>query len=57
MDYGFEYVEAHGIVLEKDYKYTARDGTCKTNTGAFKNKSHKDVPRGDVNALAAAVTV
>jgi len=57
MDNGFEYVEVNGITLEEDYKYTARDGTCKTNTGAFKNKSHKDVPRGDVESLAAAVTV
>jgi len=46
MDYAFEYVEEHGIPLESDYKYTARDGYCKSNVKTQKvNTKFVDVPR------------
>lgn len=32
MYYAFQYYEQHGACLEKNYKYTARDGTCKDST-------------------------
>jgi len=44
MDYAFEWVETHGIPTESSYPYTARDGSCKTFTSAFKDSSFVDVP-------------
>jgi len=44
MDYAFEWVETHGIPTESSYPYTARDGSCKTFTSAFRDSSFVDVP-------------
>ncbi len=43
MDYGFEWSE-NGVPKEEDYKYTGRDGQCKSFTPAFKNIGFVDVP-------------
>lgn len=55
MDDAFQYVQANGITTEDAYPYTAVDGTCQTQGGAFKNGGYQDVPQGDVDQLAAAV--
>jgi C1A family cysteine protease len=55
MDYGFTYVKSNGITTEDAYPYTAQDGTCSTDSGAFKIGGYTDVAAGDVNQLAAAV--
>lgn len=55
MDYGFTFVQANGITLESAYPYTAQDGTCSTQTGAFHIGGFSDVAAGDVTQLAAAV--
>jgi len=36
MDYAFEYVKDHGIVIETKYPYKATEGTCKIDEGSFK---------------------
>ena len=45
MDTAFQYIEINPLMLEADYPYTARDGTCKYNRtkGVGKVKSYKDV--------------
>jgi len=57
MDYGFKYIKDHGIVHEKEYKYTARDGRCKVKKGNFTISGWTDVPQGNVDELAKAVTM
>jgi len=42
----FKYVQAHGIVLESQYPYTAKQGTCSQNAGPFKNTGEKSVVGG-----------
>jgi len=53
----FEHLKKIGSVLQKDYPYTARDGTCQETKkqGQVKVKSYKHIPSGDQNALAAAI--
>jgi hypothetical protein len=53
MDSAFKYVKDHGITTESAYPYTAKDGTCKTFTPAFKNTGFVDV-RG-CSSLATAL--
>jgi len=55
MDYAFQYVIDHGITTESAYPYTAYDGSCQAQGGAFKISSFSDVSQGDVDQLAAAV--
>jgi len=48
MDYAFEFVKKEGICKESDYKYTAKDETCKTTCKeALKISSYKDVASED----------
>jgi C1A family cysteine protease len=60
MDYAFSYlIKFGGSNLEKDYKYTARDGTCQASKYS-KNcpiTSFVDVKPGDENALGDAVAM
>lgn len=42
-------------MLEKDYKYTAKDGTCQSGTGAVGVKSYATVPNNDAAQLKAAL--
>jgi hypothetical protein len=48
MDNAFKYFEDNSTILEKDYAYTAKDGTCeqegKTTTGVKVSK-FTDVPK------------
>jgi hypothetical protein len=45
MDYAFTYLKTHSIELEKDYRYTAEDGTCKYTAakGVVKTTGYVDV--------------
>jgi hypothetical protein len=58
MDQGFQYIISNGgIDTEKDYAYTAQDGTCNTSKQSKKIgkiTSFVDVPAGDEVALAKA---
>lgn len=56
MDYGFQYAKDHGLELESDYGYTARDGSCKFDSSsvAFTIGGYTDVGQSD-SQLAAAV--
>jgi C1A family cysteine protease len=58
MDYAFQYlIKAGGSSLENDYKYTARDGSCKASQYS-KNSAitgFKDVAGNDENALGDAI--
>jgi cathepsin L len=59
MDSAFEYLikSAGGIEAEEDYKYTARDGSCKFDKSKIKVsiKAYKDIPKGNENALQTAI--
>jgi len=58
MDTAFQYIETNPLMLESDYPYTARDGTCKYQKakGVGKVKSYKDVsPDGTGASLKAAL--
>ena len=54
----FKYVKAHGIQTESQYPYTARNGRCQDTqqTPTFTLKGFSDVPQGDSDQLAAAVS-
>ena len=56
MDYAFQYVIAKGITTESAYPYTAADGSCKTDSGAFKISKYTDVKKGNCDDLQNAVT-
>jgi C1A family cysteine protease len=53
MDNAFRYVEAKGITTESAYPYTAKDGSCKVDGGAFKNSKHVDIT--NCNGLTSAI--
>jgi C1A family cysteine protease len=55
MDNGFNYIKQNGICNWNDYKYTARDGTCKRSqcTAAGHLTGHTDVGTND-NAMMSA---
>jgi C1A family cysteine protease len=60
MDQAFDWIESNGgICLEADYPYTSSTGTtglCKKGcTAAATLTGHKDVPKGDEDALYAAL--
>jgi len=58
MDYAFQWVVQNGgLASEKDYPYTARDGTCKKVASSLKISGFKDVPSKDETALMAAVNL
>jgi C1A family cysteine protease len=58
MDDAFEHLKTHGSVLQSDYPYTGRDGTCQETKKTEKVKVSKfiDVAEGDQAQLAAAIT-
>jgi len=59
MDDAFKYVESSkGLCSEKEYPYTARDGTCKSTSCGTKYdpiSSYKDVSADSMTSLEAAV--
>ena len=56
MDYGFAYIKDHGIELETQYPYTARDGRCKASgTPSASLSGFTDVQKNSESALTAAV--
>jgi cathepsin L len=57
MSYTFNYLKANSIMLESDYTYTARQGTCKysSSKGKFKVTSYVNLPKNDPKALLEAV--
>merc|ERR1712153_225142 len=58
MDDGFKYIEAKGDVLESEYPYTGKTGTCsssKSANPAVKVKSFADVQQNSEAQLMAAV--
>jgi len=58
MDDGFKYIESKGDVLESEYPYTGKTGTCsssKSANPAVKVKSFADVPAKNEAQLMAAV--
>jgi C1A family cysteine protease len=57
MSYTFDYLKANSIMLEADYTYTAKKGTCKYSStkGQFKVTSYVNLPKNDPAALLEAV--
>lgn len=60
MDNSFKYYEGKGkgAILESDYPYTGRDGSCKSSgkSVAVEISGYKDVPSGDEDSLKTSVT-
>ena len=60
MDYGFQYIiDNHGITMESNYPYTAKDGTCnkqKASNVAATLSGFTDVPTNSELALMTAVS-
>jgi hypothetical protein len=54
MNYAFKYVAASGITTEDQYPYKARDQSCQSRTGVYKNKNYSNVPQKSSAALSSA---
>ena len=59
MDYAFQYIESHPLMLEHDYPYTARDGTCHydKSKGHCTVSGYHDVSRNNAGALRSAIAI
>ena len=59
MDQAFEFIISNGGITETtNYKYTARDGTCKTTVPIAATLSgYEDVPAFDEDAMVDALTI
>ena len=57
MDNGFNYIKDNGICSEKDYSYTASDGSCKKCSVVTKIDSFVDVTPNSEKALQKAVSL
>ncbi len=55
LDTGFRYIVAHGIASRISYPYMAATGECKQEGGAVRISAYKTIPKGDCDALQAAV--
>jgi len=57
MDYAFKYIESNKLMLEADYGYTARAGSCAyvASKGVGSVGNYVDVSRGSPSALKAAI--
>jgi len=60
MDRAFKYIEANGLCSEKDYPYTAKDGSCKktsctaqpyTKISSYKDVAHTEAALGAANDI------
>lgn len=56
-DHALQYIVEHGLELEKDYPYTARDGTCHAKDTQYKLSGCFEVPPNDEKVLQQAVAV
>lgn len=58
MNAAFWYVTDNGIALDKNYKYTAKDGKCAytSKLKAFQNRDCAEVPANKTKALQSAVS-
>jgi hypothetical protein len=53
---GLKYIVAHGVMTNAAYgPYTASDGVCRASGGPLRIRSYTQLPRGDCDALQAAV--
>jgi len=59
MEHAFQYIETHPLMLEHDYPYTAKDGTCKyvKSKGEGKVSGYHDVPRHNAGSLRSAIAI
>lgn len=59
MDYAFQYIETHPLMLEHEYPYTAKNGQCHydSSKGVGKVTGYKDVQRMNAGALRSAIQV
>ena len=59
MEDAFEYASKHPLCLEKEYPYTARDGTCQDSKCSFESgvTGYVNIPEGDMDALLEATEV
>jgi len=62
MDYAFEYAMKSGLAAEDDYKYTARDGSCRASSTARTLpagglSSYKDISANSEADLIAAINI
>merc|ERR1712072_1343664 len=58
MDNAFKFFEEHKVILEKDYPYTAKNGTCKESEKTPSDveiKKFTDVPKESSEQLKAAI--
>ena len=58
MSYAFNYLTAHGFCSDKDYKYEARDGTCRSSgceKSEYRISGYTDIPAANTEALAQAL--
>ncbi|GLD91885.1 hypothetical protein PINS_up000418 [Pythium insidiosum] len=56
MDHAFSWIENHrGLCTEEDYKYTAKEGVCRTCEPQVKVTGYQDLDPNDEEALKAAV--
>jgi hypothetical protein len=57
MDDAFKHFKTHPAILESDYPYLAKDGTCQENgkTGQVRVTGFTDVPEKDQDQLVAAL--
>jgi cathepsin L len=51
----FDYTVTNGLPLESQYRYTARDSTCKVFEPAVMVSGYKQLPANDADALASAI--
>ena len=56
MTYAFEYVMNHGVSLESDYPYQAKEGSCKTVDYVTSILGYYDVPTGSSYELLKAAS-
>jgi len=56
MDNAFQYVKDHGICNESAYPYKAVSSTCKNCTDRLYIKSYTDIPNGNCEDLADAIS-
>lgn len=49
MNYAFKYAKDNGLYTEDQYPYTAQDGTCQKEQGAYKDTGYVDIKHSLTN--------